>query len=195
MYRRAAGSQDPRTLRSRSLLQDALLEILRQSPGATVAVADLTERAGVNRSTFYQHYREVDDLLADALDARAVGAGADLESIPPDAMSGSEPPAAFLAYVEHIAANRVLYRRVLGGQGSPATTERLRRRLVDAIVASLQLRPPPATRTPTIVTASAMAGALLGVLSCWVELMPHVPAREAAGWAWEAVMRAAPDAT
>lgn len=161
--------------------------MLRERPDAVIAVADLTTHAGVNRSTFYQHYSDVDDLLADALDARAAEVGADLEQLPTDAMTSREPPPALVAYLEHVADDRPLYRRVLGPQGSPATMERLRARLVAAIVASLQLGPPPAARTPTVVTAASRAGAFLGVLACWVELLPHVPAREAARWAWDAV--------
>jgi AcrR family transcriptional regulator len=190
MYRRSEGSQDPRTIRSRKLLQDALLAALRVAPDEPVTVAELTERAGVNRSTFYQHYRDVDALLADALDTRALAAGADVTTIPADALDAEEPPAALVAYFEHVAEHREVYLVSLGAKGSPATSVRLRNRMIDVIAEALRhhLADPPGA--PSLVVASAMAGSLLGVMTCWVERMPEVPAQEAATWAWRAITAA-----
>ncbi|MEE6272290.1 TetR/AcrR family transcriptional regulator [Georgenia wangjunii] len=189
MYRRAEGSQDPRTIRSRKLLQDALLAILRTAPDEPVTVAQLTEHAGVNRSTFYQHYRDVDALLADALDSRALAAGADVTSIPPEALAGDEPPATLVAYFEHIAENHEVYRLSLGEKGSPATLVRLRNRIAELMAEGLQRHSTPeASSAPPPVVAAAMAGSLLGVMTCWVERMPEVPAHDAATWAWQALL-------
>lgn len=55
---------DPRVIRSRQLLQKALLELLRESPFQFISVSDLTKRAKLNRATFYLHYLDKFDLLA-----------------------------------------------------------------------------------------------------------------------------------
>lgn len=55
--------QDPRTKRTRLLLQQALGEMLTEQSFASVTIADITRRAGVNRATFYAHFQDKDDLL------------------------------------------------------------------------------------------------------------------------------------
>ncbi len=55
--------QDPRAKRTRLLLQQALGEMLTEQSFASVTIADITRRAGVNRATFYAHFQDKDDLL------------------------------------------------------------------------------------------------------------------------------------
>lgn len=55
--------QDPRAKRTRLLLQQALGEMLTGQSFASVTIADIARRAGVNRATFYAHFQDKDDLL------------------------------------------------------------------------------------------------------------------------------------
>src|SRR5690606_15118949 len=66
---------DPRIARTRRSLQEALFELARERGLDEISVADIAERAGVNRSSFYQHYSDKDTLLADAIDAVVEEAG------------------------------------------------------------------------------------------------------------------------
>ncbi|WP_291378775.1 helix-turn-helix domain-containing protein, partial [Demequina sp.] len=66
---------DVRVERTRRRLQEALFSLARERGLENVAVSDIAERAGVNRSTFYQHYADKDTVLADALDRIAGEAG------------------------------------------------------------------------------------------------------------------------
>ena len=109
---------DPRVLRTRRLLQDALLGLAREKAFTEITVADVTDRATVNRSTFYQHYPDTDTLLADALDAQASQFGVDLATIVPDAPV-DQPPQVMVRYAQLIAENADLYRETLGPHGSP----------------------------------------------------------------------------
>ena len=59
--------QDPRTRRTRMLLQQSLGEMLTERSLASVTVADIARRAGVNRATFYAHFQDKDALLESAL--------------------------------------------------------------------------------------------------------------------------------
>jgi len=47
---------DPRIRRTRSLLYAAFMSILSEQAFHSISVQDITERAGVNRSTFYLHF-------------------------------------------------------------------------------------------------------------------------------------------
>jgi AcrR family transcriptional regulator len=58
---------DRRILRTRDRLGDALVELMQEKPFDSISVQDVLDRAGVARSTFYQHYSDKEDLfLSDA---------------------------------------------------------------------------------------------------------------------------------
>ena len=56
-------TQDRRVRRTRMRLQQAMLELLKEKDARSITVRELTQRADVNRGTFYAHYKDVFDLL------------------------------------------------------------------------------------------------------------------------------------
>lgn len=63
------GRRDARVVRTRQGIKDALLEMLDERRLADVSVADIARAAGVSRTTFYAHYRNLaevyEELVAD----------------------------------------------------------------------------------------------------------------------------------
>ena len=55
--------QDPRIRRTRQLLVGAFRELVEEKGFQSVTVQDITERATVNRSTFYAHFEDKYDLF------------------------------------------------------------------------------------------------------------------------------------
>src|ERR1700736_5950168 len=54
--RPAVNQADPRVKRTRSLLQDALVELLAEKSFDAITVQDIAERSTINRATFYAHF-------------------------------------------------------------------------------------------------------------------------------------------
>ncbi len=54
----APKSVDPRVKRTRQLLQQAFFELLQEKSLASISIQDITERATVNRGTFYAHFAD-----------------------------------------------------------------------------------------------------------------------------------------
>ena len=54
---------DPRFKRTRSLLEQAFMEVVAEKGFQSISVQDITERAGVNRATFYAHFPDKYALL------------------------------------------------------------------------------------------------------------------------------------
>lgn len=52
------GREDPRVLRTRQLLLQAFYDLFLEKGFQAMTVQDITERAGVNRSTFYTHFED-----------------------------------------------------------------------------------------------------------------------------------------
>lgn len=191
-----AGRLDPRVARTRELLQDALLQLARERGLDEISVADIADRATVNRSTFYQHYPDKETLLADALDAQAALAGADLSGIDPQSGPDVDPPEIFVRYARHVTENVELYRRALGDHGSPVATTRLLQRLTAMAAAGIEMYGwddgDGAGAVPADIAAGGLAGSLLGVIVAWLRRDPLDPPEVMARWAWSTLTRGRP---
>jgi len=53
---------DPRVRRTRKLLQDAFRSLIHEKPLSEISIQHITDRATVNRATFYAHYHDKQDL-------------------------------------------------------------------------------------------------------------------------------------
>src|ERR1700690_1925078 len=50
--------EDPRVKRTRLLLEQAFMVVLKEKGFQTITVQDIAQRAGVNRATFYAHFED-----------------------------------------------------------------------------------------------------------------------------------------
>ena len=76
---------DTRKARSRQAIEDAFLALLLECDYTKITVADILERSGVGRATFYAQFKGKDDLLAvfvGSVCAHALTKDGDLESNP-----------------------------------------------------------------------------------------------------------------
>lgn len=180
---------DPRVARTRQSLQEALLDLARDHALDEITVADLTERAGVNRSSFYQHYSDKETLLADALDAVLDDLGARLATMAPGPITQAVPPQALTDYLTHLDANAALYRRVLGDQGSAVVAARVRARVRSVAQAALAHASADRTSEPPVdVLAAGLTGLALGVVQAWLEREPRPPVATAVDWVWRLLL-------
>lgn len=56
-------------VRSRRLINQAVAELMKEKPLDKITVTDVVKRADINRGTFYAHYTDVPDVLAQQMDA------------------------------------------------------------------------------------------------------------------------------
>ena len=59
----AAESTDPRVLRSRQMLMEALLRLLNRKEFDDISIQEIADEATLNRATFYLHYPDKNALL------------------------------------------------------------------------------------------------------------------------------------
>ena len=45
--------------RTRALVEGAFLELMKEKPYTKISVREITEKADINRSTFYLHYQDI----------------------------------------------------------------------------------------------------------------------------------------
>lgn len=58
---------DRRTVMTKGMIQDALLELLQNTPYEKITVTALCKQSEITRATFYLHYNNIDDVLEELL--------------------------------------------------------------------------------------------------------------------------------
>ncbi len=180
-------SGDPRVRRTQETLQRALIELVEDQELSRISVADVVERAGVSRSTFYDHYRDVHELAEVACTAMI---DALIDSMPRPSGDAAHSLRAFFA---HLAEHAGLYRSLLGPQGSARVIDHVRRRAMLGSYRGARGITDPSEDVPHDVPAAFTAGALIGVATDWLQRgCPRSPA-EMAALTWPLLAALYPD--
>jgi AcrR family transcriptional regulator len=174
---------DPRVVRTRRLLRDALLELIPEKGFDAITVQDITERATLHRATFYLHYRDKQDLLMSTLEEMFDELVAyaepprDPHTIPLD-----EPIPALVRQLEHIAAHADFYRAVMGSDGVPAFGARLREWVGNLARTRLEKMGLDADEwlVPFDLVVSYVTGAYVGLIRHWLAEGTRYPPEEMA---------------
>lgn len=181
-------STDPRTVRTRSLLINAVLDLAAERDIQSISVHDVTIQATLHRTTFYRHYHHLDELIADALDTLFHEfTSEDREFVQAHIpLSPDHLPAGIVSQVQHVTERPGLYLQLLGGTGSSAFAARLRayhQAQFHQIWRHMQLTATPGS-PPVDARAHVAAGAVQGVLGWWLEQGLHEPVTTIATWLW-----------
>jgi AcrR family transcriptional regulator len=111
---------DVRVRRTRTLLRQALVDLIEERGFDRVTVGDLTTRAMVSRASFYRNYRDKYDLVEQVFDE----AMTDMTSA--DEADTRSPGERFADFFTHIGAYHRLYGALMGRKGSPWFADRMR---------------------------------------------------------------------
>lgn len=146
---------------SRAMLEEAAGELFLEQGYAATSVADITRRAGVSRSSFFNYFGGKSDLLWASFDDLADRLRADLAS-------GADPRAALLRLARDLPADHVALAFTQGdamGLGDELRVAAARRTLAvaDALAAAATRLDPLHAR----VAGTAWAGALIAAVQDW----------------------------
>src|SRR4051812_47385954 len=169
---------DPRVIRTRQLIKDALIDLLQEVEINKITVNRIAERATINRVTFYLHYHDIQDML----EKMAQEMAEDIECImrsPTTNMNTSEEidSLKLINLLEHIAENAKFYKVVLGSTRTPIFTERLLRILTKTITERAEIDSLVAnTDIPRDIAIWHGSSALIGTIVAWLRKdMPYTP--------------------
>ena len=175
--------EDLRVRRTRKMLQQAFLECTTEKGFAALTVRDITERAMVNRSTFYRHYLDKYDLLEHYLNEMDVS----LED--QQVIAGPNPPevsSSLIDLLKHIQQFAGFYRVMLGMQGDPLFTQRFRHKIEKGFFSCFnQVFPeficqPDAPPLDLLLKVITSAGC--GAIIWWLEQEQPSPPEQFATW-------------
>jgi len=171
---------DPRVVRTRQQLRAALVSLIEESGVDALTVQDITDRAELNRATFYLHYRDKQDLLEKSLRDAIDELTADLGASPDEQsqLAIDESPRPIKAVFEHVAQHAHFYRVMMSAEGVPSFIAGVRDYIAEITLRWLKaLQPDPRQSVvPLEIVANSLSWSVLGVLIWWLEHdMPHPP--------------------
>lgn len=157
---------DPRRLRSKEAIRLAFFTMVLDQRYHTISIASVIERAGVARSTFYEHFRSKDDLLTHSL----VG-----PFLPLAELAGDYPDTTRVTgMLEHFWAHRTLAPGIFQG----AVGRRASKQLVHMLGEHLPRHTP--LRIPRQLIAIQLGGMLLTSVEAWLSGATACPAADLA---------------
>jgi AcrR family transcriptional regulator len=170
---------DPRVVRTRQSLRDAMVALIGEKGFHAISVQDIAARAGVNRATFYLHYRDKNDLLIKSLRDALDELIADITPPAPGEFSpGDNALEPILQVVNHVARHADFYRVMLGADGVPSFIARVRDYIEGITLKWFAVLQPNASEivVPVELIVNYLSGAYIGVIIWWLDhKMPHSP--------------------
>lgn len=161
---------DRRIRKTRQQLGEALISLILEKGYDAISIKDITDRADVAHATFYRHYRDKDELLAQRLQEV-------IQEIEAFTREPSLQDAEGYLIFKHAEENNTLYRILLSSQG----TSQVRKRVKETIAANIlrtckPLRSAQRGIIPPEAAANHIAGSMLLLIEWWLdENMPYPP--------------------
>ena len=164
---------DPRAARTRDRLGGALIQLLLAKPFDDITVQEVLDRARVSRSTFYEHYRDKNDLFLSDVDEFFAAMSTRL------ARTDDPSPrvAAVAELFTHVAEVRDFYTALVESGRLPDVRElgeaHFARGIAERLARPRRGGPLPAETRAAL--AHALAGSLFSLLAWWVRHGMTVP--------------------
>ncbi|MFC4776925.1 TetR/AcrR family transcriptional regulator [Paenibacillus sp. GCM10023252] len=187
---------DRRIVRTKRLLRSALAELMEEKGFDSITVSDLTERADLNRTTFYLHYRDKFDLLEQS-ENEIIDELEQLQSkvkdmLPTVLRHPEQVPEQPILYLSSLLAymedNADFIKVVLGQNGNPAfqvkIKEVMRKNMLSNLTTLLQDRVLP---VPPEYFTSFISSACLGVIQQWLDNNRQQTAKEIASFLFSSI--------
>lgn len=167
MTQKTETSEDLRVRRTRKLIQQAFIELTVEKGFAALTIRDITERAMINRSTFYHHYLDKNDLLEQYMN--------EIHELT------APGPLNLLKHIQQLAD---FYRVMLGPQGDPSFAQRFRQNTEKRFrsFASQPLGEPDPNEPPVDLKLSCIAYAGIGAITWWLEQQQPCSPEQLAEW-------------
>ncbi|WP_019914616.1 TetR/AcrR family transcriptional regulator [Paenibacillus sp. HW567] len=167
---------DRRILRTRTLLREVLLDLASEKPLESITVRELTEKAGLNRGTFYLHYEDIHDFyeqFKNELLEQFHGLIKKLSHTPGGQEPFSNPPSGYIRPFEYVLEQKRFFKVFMGPRGdstlSLQMTELINRQFVQAFKAKQQHDSSLHIPVKQEYLFAYLASAYVGTIQFWIQ--------------------------
>ncbi len=166
------GKPDRRRARTKQLLYEALMSLVREKGAENVTVTDIAGRADVNRGTFYLHYRDVPDMLQQLKDEVFIRIRTEVEKLDKaEAWAYADRDEAYpqsVAIFDTLAAHADFLRAMFGPQGDMSYALRFRQLFTELIYEKAKDMPGSKSTMPPDYFVAYVTSANFGLLMHWI---------------------------
>jgi AcrR family transcriptional regulator len=157
--------------KTRTALLEAFGELVRKRRYADIRVADIIRRADTGRSTFYEHFRDKDDILRQSLCGILTAVA--------DAVREDCDLAQLECILEHFRDNRKMARAMLRGPSSLQVI-RVLANLIEGHLIAFCRHAGMAPIVPVALASAQAAESQIGLIAAWLDQEASCSAREVA---------------
>lgn len=162
---------DRRVLRTRKLLREAMMALIMEDGYDAISIQDITDKANLGRATFYLHFKDKDELLAEVMQeflTEFVG------QVPQFTQTQwrLEDTKAIIKLFDFASEHYDLYRILIIGSGGITASRQLQSMIANNIKDCIQKEIDELGAQPVIPTdfiANHFAGSLLATIYWWLD--------------------------
>ncbi|MBH5316846.1 TetR/AcrR family transcriptional regulator [Paenibacillus sp. GSMTC-2017] len=166
---------DRRIKRTRQFIKEALIKLMSEKSYSSISIQDITEYANINRSTFYYHYMDKEDLLQVSMDEMIAKAIVDVSTKQASnddskaTYNDYDPVPFFIRMFEHIQSNAPFYRVML--EEAPTFRRRITEAIKQQYMESIALMQPDERQliVSKQMLATFVSGAYISIIIQWLE--------------------------
>jgi AcrR family transcriptional regulator len=152
---------DRRVQRTREMLLNALVELMKKSGYERLTIQNLLDRTGVGRATFYAHFESKDDLLASSVARLRAGLVQAWKATPGRRLGFTLP------FFQHLASHRRIYQMTVVRESEVSVQRHIRGMLRDLVREDLASRRVSAQIVD--LATQYVAGALWSTMVWWMD--------------------------
>lgn len=169
-------SNDRRVRKTRAAIEDAFMALMKEKDINKITVTDITERADVNRGTFYIHYMDIYDLLDNVEDRilREIESISKIDMLDVSKILENENEVGFniVSVLEKIQEGKEIFKRLLSSGGDIHFYEKIKKfwgeNFVQRTVESLDIKPEMLHEHREYLIDFHVSG-IIGILKRWLD--------------------------
>jgi AcrR family transcriptional regulator len=162
---------DRRVLRTRKLLQDAMISMIIEKGYDATTVQDIVDRANVGRATFYAHFADKETLFHSRLEDLR-GFIAEQQRHDPGKLGFSH------VMLEHASGNLPLWAAIAGRESGAFALQRIQRVITELVATDLKAIAFAGSAEQRELAVQYIAGAFMAVLRWWLDQGAKLPPAE-----------------
>lgn len=170
---------DRRVRRTRRQLNVAMLELVVEKNYEAITIHDITERADLNRATFYLHYGSKDELMVESLTAHFDELVSRMSTQTAD-IKVWEDPLPIQHVFEYVAQHHQLFKTLFSENGLGYVSHSIIRYIAAYNMSKTTMLDLSEQEIPAPVVAWHVAGSLYALIIWWLDNdLPFPPAKMA----------------
>jgi len=158
---------DRRVQRTRELLRNALMQLIREKGYDAITIQDITDKANLGRTTFYLHYETKDELL---LDHHAdFSTALNIRTLTPEELLGNKPQQELIDFLKQMFEGKYIYFAIKRGKDADVIMDGVQQQMIARLEESIQVTFPGKTSSmPIDALLNYIVGAQLSLFDWWL---------------------------